>query len=76
MQQNLVGALRRGALVLVALTLCAPASQAAVTKPKPGRPGFRLFASAVNVFTVPRYEGAQRLAPGRHRHRARSRDLA
>jgi hypothetical protein len=37
---------------LVALALCATASTAMAAKPKPGRPGFRLFASAVNVFTV------------------------
>ncbi len=40
---------------LVALALCATASTA-VAKPKPGRTGFRLFASAVNVFTVNRVQ--------------------
>ncbi len=37
---------------LMALALCATASTAVAAKPKPGRPGFRLFASAVNVFDV------------------------
>ncbi|MBA3893968.1 MAG: hypothetical protein H0X69_09775 [Gemmatimonadales bacterium] len=41
---------------LVALALCATASTAVAAKPKPGRPGFRLFASAVNVFTVNRVQ--------------------
>ena len=41
---------------LVALALCATASTAAAAKPKPGRPGFRLFASAVNIFTVNRVQ--------------------
>ena len=39
---------------LVLLTLCATASEA-VAKPKPGR-GFRLFASAENIFTVNRVQ--------------------
>jgi hypothetical protein len=39
---------------LVLLTLCATASEA-VAKPKPGR-GFRLFASAQNIFTVNRVQ--------------------
>ncbi len=56
MQQNLVRVLRRTAAALVALALCAPASDAAAAKPKPGRPGFRLFASAVNVFQVNRVQ--------------------
>ena len=42
--------------VLAALALCATASTAVAAKPKPGRPGFRLFASAVNVFTVNRVQ--------------------
>ena len=40
--------------VLVVLALCATASEA-VAKPKPGR-GFRLFASAENIFTVNRVQ--------------------
>ena len=39
---------------LVALALCATASEA-MAKPKPGR-GFRLFASAENIFTVNRVQ--------------------
>ena len=39
---------------LALLTLCATASEA-VAKPKPGR-GFRLFASAENIFTVNRVQ--------------------
>jgi hypothetical protein len=41
---------------LVALALCATASTAVAAKPKPGRPGFRLFASAVNIFQVNRVQ--------------------
>ena len=42
------------AAALVVLALCATASEA-VAKPKPGR-GFRLFASAENIFTVNRVQ--------------------
>ena len=41
---------------LAALALCATASTAAAAKPKPGRNGFRLFASAENIFTVNRVQ--------------------
>ena len=40
---------------LALLTLCATASEAVAKKPKPGR-GFRLFASAENIFTVNRVQ--------------------
>ncbi len=41
---------------LAALALCATASTAEAAKPKPGRNGFRLFASAENIFTVNRVQ--------------------
>ncbi|HWB43271.1 MAG TPA: hypothetical protein VG500_18555, partial [Gemmatimonadales bacterium] len=56
MQQNLVGALRRSAVVVAVLALGALVSEAAAAKPKPGRSGFRLFASAANVFAVNRVQ--------------------
>ncbi|HWB43116.1 MAG TPA: hypothetical protein VG500_17760, partial [Gemmatimonadales bacterium] len=56
MPHNLVRVLRCTAASVVTLSLLLAASDAAAEKPKPGRDGFRLFASAVNVFAVNRVQ--------------------
>ena len=56
MPQVLVRALRCAALAALALALSSSLAEPAAAAPKPGRTGFRLFASAVNVFSVNRVQ--------------------